>query len=82
MQELFDICEEKERVILVAVQRESDDDTERRVVHGERHPEESGGSRVFDIAGGRDGGRREREAQGRRPPDFLSGGLCQASSKG
>lgn len=27
MQELFDICEEQERVILVAVQRESDDDT-------------------------------------------------------
>ena len=31
MQELFDICEEQERVILVAVQRESDDDTEKSV---------------------------------------------------
>ena len=31
MQELFDICEEQERVILVAVQRESDDDTETSV---------------------------------------------------
>lgn len=31
MQELFDICEEQERVILVAVQHESDDDTEKSV---------------------------------------------------
>ncbi len=31
MQELFDICEEQERVILVAVQRENDDDTEKSV---------------------------------------------------